>query len=358
MAEPMLRAYMPDATAAQVTPGPIPGRWVAETSWPSPRCRNRSFFLGASGLHETPQARETVTCSGSAIVGLGKVEWVPFAPTELPRDQSADDAQSLVFDNRPLAAPLEILGAGAFKVRLACDRPIAHIAVRICEVTPDGRSWLVTYGLINLTHRESHADPSPLEPGRTYDVEVPLNFTSHRFPAGARLRAAISESLWPLVWPSPEVANLTLDLGASRIELPVRDPPALEAPMPIPLAPPLPADAKGWPKMETGVAGDEVRVTETWPGSSSAINEIGETKSGSGPNVVLRMTRGDPTTCVWKADQTAGFARPGWAVSVRSEITISATAGDFHVEERLIAKLNGEVVADAPHISIVKRVAM
>jgi uncharacterized protein len=358
MAEPMLRAFMPDATAAQVVPGPIPGRWVAETSWPSPRCRVRPFFLGASGLHDTPQPAETAKCSGAQVVGLGKVEWVPFAPTELPRDQAPDDANSVVFDTPPLAAPLEILGAGAFRVRVASDRPIAHLALRVCEVTPDGHSWLVTYGLLNLTHRQSHQDPSPLEPGHAYDVEVPLNFTSHRFPAGSRIRAAVSESLWPLVWPSPQVANLTLDLGASRLELPVRDPRAQEAAMPIALAAPLPADPKGWPRMDAGVTGDEVRVTETWPDSSSEITEIGETKSGSGPNVVLSMTRGDPSTCVWKAEQTAGFARPGWAVSVKSEITISATPTDFHVEERLIARLNGEVVADAPHTTVIARVAM
>jgi hypothetical protein len=45
-------------------------------------------------------------------------------------------------------------------------------------------------------------------------------------------------------------------------------------------------------------------------------------------------------------------------VSVKSEITISATATDFHVDERLVATLNGEVVADAPHSSVVRRVAM
>jgi uncharacterized protein len=358
MAEPMLRAYMPDATAAQVAPGPIAGSWVAETNWPSPRCRARPFYLSASHLHDTPQAAETVKCSGASVVGLGKVEWVPFAPTELPQDQSSDDAKSLVFDTPPLTAPVEILGAGAFKVRLAADRPVAHIAVRICEVTPEGGSWLVTYGLLNLTHRESNQFPSPLEPGHTYDVEVPLNFTSHRFPYGSRIRAAISESLWPLVWPSPQVANLTLDLGASRLELPVRDPPAQEAPMPISLAPPLPADSKGWPKMETSEAGGEVRVTETWPNASDEVTEIGETKSGSGPNVMLWMTKGDPSTCVWKAEQSAGFARPGWAVSVKSEITISATPTDFHVKERLLATLNGEVVADAPHTSVIPRVAM
>ena len=81
MAEPMLRAYMPDATAAQITPGPIPGRWIAETSWPLPDVGTRRLYFGAGGLQPTPQAAETTSCSGENIVGPCTVEWVPFAPT-------------------------------------------------------------------------------------------------------------------------------------------------------------------------------------------------------------------------------------------------------------------------------------
>jgi hypothetical protein len=154
-------------------------------------------------LQETPQPSQTATLVGDKVVGLAKVEWVPFAPTELPREQSADDAKSLVFDTAPLKRDLEMLGAPALHIRIAGDQEIAKLAVRLCEVGPDGRSWLVCYGLLNLTHRDGDGDPSPLEAGRTYDVAVPLNFTAHRFKAGSRIRIALSEGLWPLVWPSP-----------------------------------------------------------------------------------------------------------------------------------------------------------
>jgi uncharacterized protein len=352
MDEPMLRAFMPHRAPSEMLPEAVPGRWIAETAWP-PAASDASYYLTAGLLSPEPGPAATAACVGDRIVGLTKPEWLDRPPI----DQSLDDARSLLFRTMPLTQDVEILGAPVLSVRLSSDCPVAKLAARLVEITPEGKSWLVTYGLLNLTHRESHQHPSPLEPGRAYDVEIPLNFTSHRFAAGSRIRAAISESLWPLVWPSPQVATLTLDLGASRLELPVRDPPAREAAMPIPLAAPLPSDPKGWPKMETNEAGDEVRVTETWPVSSSEITEIGETKSGSGPNVVLRMTKGDPLSCVWKAEQSAGFARPGWVVSVKSEITISATATDFHVDERLVATLNGEVVADAPHTSVVRRAA-
>ena len=100
------------------------------------------------------------------MVGLGKVEWVPFAPTELPREQSTDDARSLsVRHAHRCRRAWSSLGAGAFRVRVSADQPVAKIAVRICEVTAAGESWLVTYGLLNLTHRDGHEHPKPLEPG-------------------------------------------------------------------------------------------------------------------------------------------------------------------------------------------------
>jgi putative CocE/NonD family hydrolase len=355
MDDPMLRVYMPTATAAQVAPAQIPGAWVAEPTWPAPDVEAKPWYFGHGALHQVPQPAEKAKVGGAAVVGLGKVEWVPFAPTELPMEQSMDDSHSVVFDTNPLDADLEILGAGALKVRVAATKPVAHLAIRISEVTPEGQSWLVTYGILNLTHRDGHEHPIPLVPGHAYDVEIPLNFTAHKFAKGAKVRAAISESLWPLVWPSPEVTDLTLDLGATTLELPVRTPPPVEAPMPIALAPPFPSDPKGWPSMDIKRAGRDIQVVETWPVSTSDVADIGESLSGGGPNVVLTMTAGQPLTCVWRAEQSAGYRRPGWDVAVKAQVEVHATAEAFQVEERTLATLNGETVLDLRHKETVPR---
>jgi putative CocE/NonD family hydrolase len=358
MDEPMLRVFMPEATAAQVSPGPIPGRWVSEPAWPAPAVSMRRLHLGRGGLHEAPQAAETKRYRADRIVGLGKVEWVPFAPTELPREQSADDACSLVFETPPLAADLEILGAPVFHVRVISDRPAARIAARLNGVSADGQSWLVSYGLLNLTHRDGHERPEPMAPGRFHEMRLPLNFTAHRFRAGERIRLAVSESLWPLVWPSPQIPTLTIDVAASSLELPVRSPPEREAPMPFALAAPSPPDPKSWPTMEISLADGAARVVETWPPSETALADIAETLSGSGPDIVLTMTEGDPLSCQWRAEQTAGFRRPGWDVGMRAEVSVRSDASHFHVSERLTARLNGEVVADVAQDHAIPREGM
>lgn len=358
MDEPMLRVFMPDATAAQVTPGPIPGRWTSETAWPSAAVATRRLHLGRGGLHAGSQPDETAHYRAKEIVGLDKVEWVPFAPTELPREQSADDAKSLVFDSEPLAADLEVLGAPMLHVRVASDRPVAKIAARLNLVTADSQSWLVSFGLLNLAHRDSHGHPEPLEPGRIYEVSVPLTFTAHRFKAGERIRLAVSESLWPLVWPSPESPTLTIDVAATRLELPVRSPPAQEAPTPIALRAPSPPDPKTWPTMDISLADGRARIVETWPESKTKLADISQTISGSGPNVILTMDEGDPLSCQWRAEQTAGFRRPGSDISLRAEVSVSADASHFLVSERLVARLNEEVVSDVAHEHAIPRQGM
>ena len=96
------------------------------------------------------------------------------------------------------------------------------IAARLEDVAPDGSSTLVTYGLLNLTHRDGHEHPQPLVPGRKYRVEIALNDIAQAFPAGHRIRLALATSHWPIAWPSPEMATLLVSTGNSTLSLPVR----------------------------------------------------------------------------------------------------------------------------------------
>jgi hypothetical protein len=89
---------------------------------------------------------------------------------------------------------------------------------------PDNKVTRVTYGLLNLTHRDGDADPVAMDPGRRYRVRVRLNDIAQTFPRGHRLRIAISSSYFPLAWPPPRSARLTIHTRNSRLTLPVREP--------------------------------------------------------------------------------------------------------------------------------------
>ncbi|MFO7718698.1 MAG: CocE/NonD family hydrolase, partial [Desulfohalobium sp.] len=221
---PVLRAWIQDSVDPLLPDRP--GRWVAETQWPAPAIHTATWRLGSCGLVAAEdQAPEPAVMSiqSPLSVGLFAGKWCSYAEeTDLPWDQREEDGGALVFDTSPLEGDIEILGAPAVELDLSADKPVAQVAVRLSDVAPNDRATRVTFGILNLTHRNGHEHPSPLVPGRTYRVRVPLNVVGQRFPRGHRIRLAISSSYWPLAWPAPEPARLTLFLADSRLFLPKR----------------------------------------------------------------------------------------------------------------------------------------
>ena len=139
-------------------------------------------------------------------------------------DQRADDGRALSFTSAPLPERIELLGNARVELELESDRPVAQLAARLCDVAPDGTSLLVTRGVLNLTHRDSHEHPEPLEPGQPTRVVVELDGIAQAMPAGHRLRLALSPAYWPWLWPAPEPVTLAVHTAPSALVLPVRAP--------------------------------------------------------------------------------------------------------------------------------------
>ena len=149
-----------------------------------------------------------------------------------------------MIETAPLDTPIEILGAPVVTLDVTSDRPLANLAVRLCDVHPDGASLRVSYGILNLTHRNGHDRPALLVPEHPYRVRIQLNDAGAVFPAGHRVRVALSTTYWPMIWPSPERATVTVSGGT--LDLPVRSPTALDA-----LLPPMPGPETAPPERVT-----------------------------------------------------------------------------------------------------------
>jgi putative CocE/NonD family hydrolase len=360
MDEPMFRAYMPYSTPWEVFPNEVPGRWIAEPTWPAPEIVPAVWHLNAGGtLARRAGAPTPVHYVGDKIVGLDKLQWLPFPPSGMPGEQGEDDQKSLVFNSSPLESDLEILGYPTAKVRVAANVPVAKLAVRMTDVTPEGKSWLVSWGLLNLTHRDSHEHPTALKPGESYDVEIKLFMVAHRFKRGHRIRIALSESLWPVVWPSPEIATLTLELGSSSVVLPVRPAPKSEAPFPIPVLPPNTqalAGMRGPPPEDSVHRGPDGRlsVKHESPEASYEVPDIGTalTRGGSESN---EITEGAPNSCVWRQESIVGYKRGEWDCRSVAAYEITSTAEAFLVKESLKATKGGEIFFQQETVSKIAR---
>lgn len=342
---PMVRFYMPYATPAETAMKDLPGRWASESNWPSPTITPEKFYLAPGRLQAQPPSPARLAYVADQVVGLTAPEWIPYALAELPKDQRPDDARSVVFDTEPLTDGVEIVGIPVLRLKLASDRPAAKLAARLCEVAPDGSSWLITYGLLDLAFRGGMtATPAALRPGKVEAVELPLNVIAHRFKPGSRIRLAISESLWPLVWPSPQIVTLDLHLGEASLTLPVRPLPAGEAPFPIPIThdgfsrgePSLeidPADASGW-----------VRVRGAWPDRPYTVPGVGTQLSGHGPDMQLEVRPDDPASSKWTVTQSSSFRRADWDCEMKVEIEMRSDARHYFVKERLSALKDGKQI--------------
>lgn len=226
---PQLLAWMQDSEPPTTIYSERPGRWVGEDSWPSPRIEPRRFALREGRLPdfgEAPPCKPPRQKIQSPIsLGLFAGKWCSYAAgPDLAHDQRQEDGGALVFETRKLDAPIEILGAAKLKLAVTVDKPVAMVAARLSDVLPDGSATRFTYGLLNLTHRDSRENPEPMTPGEPETIELMLNHIGQVIPAGHRLRLSISTSYWPLAWPPPEPVFLTLHFEGSELEIPVRPP--------------------------------------------------------------------------------------------------------------------------------------
>lgn len=232
--DPALRVWMQDSVPPTTRYTQRPGRWVTEPSWPSPNIHTWRLSLALGRLLESPPPDESepliMSVQSPLTCGLYAGKWCSYAAgPDLAHDQREEDGGALTFDTLPLEEDVEIMGAPSVELEVAADKPVAMIAVRLSDVAPDGKATRTTYGLLNLTHRNGHENPQPLEPGHFYTVRVQLNDVAQVFPRGHRLRLSLSSSYWPIAWPSPEHVHLTVKDRGSALCLPVREPRAEDA---------------------------------------------------------------------------------------------------------------------------------
>ncbi|WP_170369553.1 CocE/NonD family hydrolase [Ruegeria arenilitoris] len=218
--DPAYRAYLMDGVRPARWYAERPGRWIAEDAGATPHLPTVTLPLSDAGLGEDGPLDTKIRSPHHCGMDGGEYCAIWLGP-DMPGDQRADDALSSCFDTTPLTADLDIVGAPRLRLKLSVDKPQAQIAVRLNHIHPDGAATRITYGVLNLTHTEGHLSPKTLVPGQVYDIEVVLDHIAYRVPEGHRLRVAVSSAYWPLIWPSPETAELHLTGGTFTI--PQRD---------------------------------------------------------------------------------------------------------------------------------------
>jgi putative CocE/NonD family hydrolase len=205
-------------------------RWVDLEDWPPP------FTVEEWHLHPGGRLAPDLPADGppdryrydpaDPAPGLGGPSLDPVRSGKRNQRRRESRPDVLTYTSEALARDLTVAGPVNAEVWATCDRPSYDVFVRLCDVTPSGRSYNVCDGIIRVTAGEGGAAP----------VRLALWPTAHTFRAGHRIRVQISSAAHPLYARNlgggePLGSGATLQAGTqeifhdparpSRIELPV-----------------------------------------------------------------------------------------------------------------------------------------
>lgn len=358
--DPAFRAYMMESARPATDYDFRQGRWISEAVWPPKNIIRSLYHLSAQGLVSTqglarhPGSGTRTICSPQTT-GIASGEYSSFgSAAEWPGDQRIDDAGSLVFDSQPLDARIEIFGGASVDITVTSDQPQANLVVRLIDLAPDGAATRISFGMLNLCHRDSHENPQALVPGTAYRVQINLDQMAYAVPAGHQLRLSISTAYWPFIWPSPRRATITVDLADSTLQLPIRPPTATDpAPVfgPVEHAPPQQLDLLRPAETRRRVEIDQVNGRY----SLHILNDSGcrrDRVTGLETSTITRecfsILPDDPLSAIAETWWTQNLGRGAWQVRTEAYSKMTATAEAFVVTGSLHA-YEGDSLFDERH---------
>jgi predicted acyl esterase len=340
---PDYRTFMQEHSNPSPKNTPRKGRWIAEHKWPSPNMTQKNLYLCPGSLTDTMVAGNQVITT-PAHVGTQAGYYCPGMriDNELAGDQTNDDEMSVCFDTLPLSKPMELMGRCSLKISFTVDKPVAQICARLCDVSSDNISQRLSYRCFNLNHQDSHETPAMLMPEQEYQAIIELNECAHRLRKGHKLRLALSTSYWPIIWPSPEAASVTINLEKSSFSIPVRnvtdeiDPAAPGKPQDFPA---LQAEelraASG--TSQSGMQDDGRYLLETFDDYGKTRDPYHRMIVGSHVHQHYSIHPDAPETARQETKWNFTFERNEWSVEINTESVMTCDENNFHLTRKLRA---------------------
>ena len=222
------------------------------------------------------------------------------------------------------------------------------LMARLCEVSPDGASARVALNPLNLAHFASHENPQALAAGTVYRAKILLSETGHIFKKGNRVRLALSTSYWPMLWPSAEVATVTLQAQSACLSLPTYD---LEQAQKIQFAPPPSYQFDAHEILRPPSDTREISSAEDGTVAQIFKDDLGHLRhKSSGLETDSRVTQAyyikpdDPLSARVEAIWNFATRRETWQVETRSKSVMTCDAKNFYLSAEVEAFENGDSV--------------
>ncbi len=351
--EPPRPYYLPDHA----------GSWAAEDQWPSPRIERRTMHLNRGSLDAVRGEAGSMAVRSPANAGRDCGRWGGYGGScpDMPIDQRREDGLALCFDTPVFEDDTTLLGAPELDLLVTVDEPHVNLAARLCDVYPDGTSALMTYGVLNLSHRDSHEHPTPCPVGTPFRVQLKLNDFARIVPKGHRIRLAIANQHWPILWPQPKLSTLSVVLGESTIVLPVRPPSPRDADVRFEqaeTAPPVPTtvlcEGSDQRIVTENVGSGEQTIALVSDHGRQRFEDRGITVSSANADT-MTIRPDDPLSARLVTDYRWATASGDADTEVSARTELSADETHFRLSWRLEARQRGFLVHSASQTRRIRR---
>src|SRR6202034_3599877 len=140
-------------------------------------------------------------------------------------------------------------------------------------------------------------------------------------PSGHKVRLAISTAYWPMIWPSPEPATVTIFAGT--LDLPQRPPNAADARLA-----PFPEPETAPPEKPTIIHRDGVRIERI----DRIVLDLGTQWKSQ-----YHVEDNDPLSAVAELRNVQTMSRNEWQIRVETQMRLSCTRDTFLLQGSLRA---------------------
>ena len=337
----------------------VPGYWRCDKQGPNSSTPQRFYPQSTQQLGKVASTQEAAqTLPYRAGAGMAAGGWWG----EQTGDMAADDAHSLVYDSAPLTETMEIMGMPKVLLRVAADAPFYQWSVRLEDVAPDGKVALVSGAAINPAQRVSRLEPQALVPGVPTALSTSIHFTTWRFQPGHRIRLAVSNAQFPMIWPSPSAGTTSLFPGENTwIELPVVAPHQASS-VACALPPPEPNDAAPFGKELTrnGPVFSSVRNEQTGQSTFSTSSDISwairDNTYQSSEAYRWDVNDAAPANASYQGERRNVFTIAGRVIDLSTRALIESDSSHFHVTFTKNLRQNGQLIREKTWTEHIPRV--
>lgn len=103
----------------------------------------------------------------------------------------------LVYSTPVLEQPIEVTGPIELRLFVSSSARDTDFTGKLVDVFPDGRTIILTEGILRVRYRHSFSETELLEPDAIYELQLDLWSTSNVFLPGHRIRLEVSSSNFP-----------------------------------------------------------------------------------------------------------------------------------------------------------------